>query len=144
MERKEKVINLKIVPKKGLQLNSVWLLFGISRESVKEILGEANKIYTTDDDNIRWQYYDYFIELSFERNDNYTLGFIEVYNKSARIFDHEFIAQNKDEVVTYFNSKLDEIPEYEDYNSFEAIFYEKTWIELQCQFGKLHNINFGS
>ena len=144
MEEEEKVINLDIVPKKGLRINSAWLLFGLTRENIKDILGEADKIYITDDDNIRWQYYDYFIELSFERNNNYALGWIEVYNKSAKIFERELIGKNKDEVVAFLNKKLNEIPEYEDYNSFEAVFYEKNWIELQCQFGKIHNINFGS
>lgn len=144
MEKKGKVIDLKIIPKKGLKINSAWLLFGTSMKDIKRILGKANKIYTTDDDNIRWQYYDYFIELSFEKNDNYALGWIEVYNKSLEIFDQKFIGKNKDEVVEYFNSKVCEVPEYEDYHSFESIFYEKIWVELQFQFDKLYNINFGS
>jgi len=141
---KEKVINFNIIPKKGLQLNSIWLLFGLSMENIKEILGSADKIYTTDDDNIRWQYYDYFIELSFEKSDNYVLGWIEVYNKYVKIFDHEFIGKKKSEVINYFNYELHENPEYEDYNSFEAIFYEKNWIEIQFQFNRLNNINFGA
>ena len=141
---KEKDINLNILPKIGLQLNTTQLSFGISMEDAKAILGEADKIYTTDDNNIRWQYYYYNIELSFEKNDNYKLGWIEVYNKEIKIFGQKFIGQEKDKVISYFNIKLNETPEHEDYHSFESIFYENSWMEFQFQFDKLCNINFGS
>jgi len=145
MDEKGKEENsLIIMPKKGLTIDNHQLLFGDSQEDIVKIIGKADKIYKTDEENIRWQYYDFLIELSFERENSYTLGWIEVYNKKATIFNQNIIGNNKKNILKLFNNNLSKEFENEDYGSFETTFYTKDWIELQFQFNLLHNINFGS
>ena len=135
---------ISILPQEGLIINSKMISFGISMDDVEYILGKPNKIYKTNEGNIRWQYYQYLIELSFEKEDEFKLGWIEVYNKYSTIYNHMFIGENIEQVIKYFNDKIMERPEFNDYGSFESYFYNKNWIELQVQFGNVTNINFGS
>jgi len=136
--------DISILPQKGLIINSKMISFGISMDDVENILSKPNKIYKTNEGNIRCQYYQYLIELSFEKEDEFKLGWIEVYNKYSKIYNHMFIGKNIEQAIKYFNSKIMESPEFYDYGSFESYFYNKNWIELQVQFGNITNINFGS
>ena len=144
MDEKEKELdNCIVVPNHGLLIGDKKLLFGLSIQEVNNIIGKADKEYKTDEENIRWQYNELFVELSFEKENNYTLGWIEVFNNRVVIFDNKIIGYTKKEILQLFDCNLSEKAEYEDYGSFETIFYAKHWIELQFQFNLLHNINFG-
>jgi hypothetical protein len=118
--------------------------FGINKNDALTLLGHADKIYTTDFECTRWQYNNLMIELSFEPEYNDTLGWIEVYNREAKLFDYKLIGLKQNEVLNFLSSRIDEKPEIEDYGSFVSVNYESIWLELQFQFDKLININFGN
>jgi hypothetical protein len=134
-------MNLNIILGQGLG----EIQFGMTKQNIIESLGLPNKEYQTDDENNRLQYFDYRIELSLECNNNkYRLGWIEVHNKKALLFDKQLIGEKKVDVLHYLEKFIGNIYEEVDYNSFIAILYDKYELELQFEFGTLQNINFGN
>jgi len=78
MDVKEKDIEIQIKPKKGIEISSKTILFGQTKTMIEKVLGIPNKKYFTLEGNERWQYFDMMIELSFEKENSFLLGWIEV------------------------------------------------------------------
>jgi hypothetical protein len=119
------------------------LIFGLTESQVEEILGLANKIYTTDGGCRRLQFFDRMLELSFEPDNDGLLGWIEVHNPDATLFGHKLLSQPRERVLEVIVSKLGQPSECEDYASFDTVFYEEHWLEFHFNFGRLTHINFG-
>ena len=121
------------------------LLFGLTEARVRAILGEEDKLDETDFGCRRLQFHELMLELSFEPDNDGLLGWIEVHNPNATLYGHKLIGQPRLQVLSLLAEKLDppQLPEFEDYGSFDTAFYEGQWLELQFKFGRLSNLNFG-
>ena len=144
MDVREKDIEIQIKPQKGIEVSSKTILFGQTRKLIEKTLGMPNKKYFTLEGNERWQYFDMMIELSFEKENSFLLGWIEVYYKNAKLFSKQLIGLNKNTVLEKLNMSITSSPEVDDYGAFESYFFEGEWLELHFKFNRLTNINFGS
>lgn len=144
MDVKEKDIEIQIKPKKGIEISSKTILFGQTKTMIEKVLGIPNKKYFTLEGNERWQYFDMMIELSFEKENSFLLGWIEVYHKQTSLFSKYLIGYRKNMVLEKLNSSISTTLEIEDYGTFESYFFEDEWLELHFMFDRLTNINFGS
>jgi len=117
--------------------------FGATEQQVIALLGEPDKIYFTDADCKRVQYNVLQLEFSFEPENENRFGWVEVYNSNATLFGKQLIGTSENDVIEFLTSQLDTKPTYEDYGSFVSYTYDNEWLELQFEFGRLRNINFG-
>jgi hypothetical protein len=125
----------------GERIDSVK--FGLLENEVVNLFGVPNKKYTDDFGDVNLQYFNRQISLKFEKEQEYRLGWIEVYNKNAKLFNVSPWNKTKTELIEEISSILNENPEIEDYGSFESITFNNSWLELQFEMGKLKCINFG-
>ena len=119
------------------------LLFGFTEAEAVETLGVADKSFKTDLGCQRLQFNQAMLDLSFEPENEGLLGWIEVHHQGATLFGHPLIGKSKETVLDLLIIQLGSPSEVEDYDSFETVFYEEQWLELQFRFGKLSNLNFG-
>jgi|TARA_Y100001968_G_scaffold321015_1_gene354791 hypothetical protein len=119
------------------------LLFGVTENEAKKLLGSPNKSYFTDSGCKRLQYNEMKIELSFEPENDDRLGWLEVHNKEAKLFGSSLIGLSEISAVEFLDSRLISKPKYNDFGGFTSINYEDEWLELQIQFGIVKCINFG-
>ena len=119
------------------------ILFGLTEPQIVSSLGKPDKAFFTDEENKRLQFNELKLELCFETENDYRLGWIEVHNKNVTIFGHQLIGKAMPEVVSILRAELDTEPTIDDYGSFVSVTFEKEWLELQFSFNKLTNINFG-
>jgi len=117
--------------------------FGMSEENIVDIYGKPDKIYLTEDENTRYVYNELLLELSFEKENNNLLGWIEVHNPNALLKGQQLIHLTKEKVLSFLSTFINEEPEIDDYGSFLSITYNDIWLELQFSFDRLRNINFG-
>ena len=118
--------------------------FGMSEENIVNKYGKPDKTYLTDDKNTRYVYNELLLELSFEKENNNLLGWIEVYNSDALLNGQQLIGLKREKVLSFLSTFINEEPEIDDYGSFLSITYNEIWLELQFSFDRLRNINFGS
>ena len=130
---------MKVIPGIGIDI----VKFGITEEEVISQLGTPNKIYTTDEGCRRLQYNDLKIELSFEPENGYRLGWIEVHNSNMELEGTRIFGLSEEQAIPDVSDSLGEVPSVEDYGSFVSAFYEGNWVELQFQFGSLCCVNVG-
>lgn len=83
------------------------------------------------------------LELSFEPENENLLGWIEVHHSQGTLFGYQLIGHSRQNVLDLLAKELENPPECEDYGSFNTAFYEDQWLELNFEFGRLKNINFG-
>ena len=130
---------MKIIPGKGINLVG----FGLNESEALEKLGQPDKVFFTDCDCKRLQFYKHKIELSFEPENENRLGWIEVHNQDYTLFGRNLFQESQDAIILFLNDMLKETPEIEDFDSFISVSYDNNWIELQFKFGELTNINLG-
>lgn len=135
----EKGNQMEVLPGIGTDVIS----FGANEQEAINLLGNPDKVYTTDGDCKRLQFNKLQIELSFELDNNNLLGWLEVHEPNAVLFGRKLIGIEQNEVLNFVTARLNEEPEIEDYGSFISVTYETHWIELQFEFGVLKSINLG-
>ncbi len=119
------------------------VLFGFTEATAREILGLEDKLYETDSGCRRLQFNEAMLELSFEPDNGGLLGWPEVHNPNAKLFGHLWVGQPRQAVLDLLEAYLGKPSEYEDYGSFDTVFYEDQWLELHFKFGRLTNLNLG-
>ncbi|WP_049632001.1 hypothetical protein [Cellvibrio sp. pealriver] len=117
--------------------------FGIGEPEALEILGAPDKTYFTENECKRIQFNNHLLELSFEPENENRLGWIEIYNPNATIFEYKVIGLEQKLVVNLVSSQITEVPEIEDYGKFISYFYRENMFELQFEFGILKCVNIG-
>ncbi len=120
-----------------------FIKFGLSESEAIKLLGKPDKSYFLESESHRLQYNTHQIELSFEPDNDNLLGWIEVHNHKALLFGSKLFNLEKEEIAKFLSKHIDEEPEIDDYGSFVSLTYDILWLELQFQFNKLQNINFG-
>lgn len=117
--------------------------FGVTEKEAINLLGNPDKVYTTESNCKRLQFNKLQIELSFEPDNSNLLGWLEVHHPNASLFGEHLIGKDQNEVLNFVTDKLNEKPEIEDYGSFISATYSTDWVELQFEFGALKSINLG-
>jgi len=130
---------LKITLGCGIELVS----FGATETEILLSLGEPDKAYFTDGECKRLQYNKLLLELSLEPDNDNRLGWLEVHNPEVELFGSKLIGKSFAQVEVILKDKLSESQTIEDYGSFISVTYDDLWLELNFEFDRLTNINFG-
>ena len=84
------------------------LIFGLSRENVKDIIGDPDEIekydHVDNTTNECWTYNTLKIELTFSSEDNWLLGAIDIYSPDAKINSHKIIGLSEEEFIEAFDN----------------------------------------
>jgi len=129
----------KMEIKIGIGLDN--LIFGMSQDEVKSILGVPNKIID-EDYSIAFYYNDKMIKTRFDKDENLKLYSIEVVNRDARMFSQNLFGKSKEEITVLLKSRGYSKIEYEDYDTFDTLFCEEIWTTFRFEFDRLHDIEF--
>ncbi len=65
---------MRIIISNGLLINKCLIKFNSTRTEIIDSIKKPDKIYYSEEGDVRWQYFNYMIELSFERENNFKLG----------------------------------------------------------------------
>lgn len=125
----------------GIGLDNI--IFGMSQEDVKRIIGKPDKI-TEDErpDGITYYYNHLLIKTNFDKDEDCRLYSIEVFNPDVYMFDQKIMGKEKDEILDLLKSNGYCEIEQEDYSCFETVFCEKIWSTFEFEFNRLRNIEF--
>ena len=116
--------------------------FGMSPSQVQALLGNPDKIIPLDDDEKRVEHQYNQLKMTFRYYDvnDEKLGWIETENPHVELFGVKAIGLNKAEAVKLLSENS---PELDDYGSFETIFFEDVWLELQITYDEVSRVKFG-
>lgn len=119
------------------------LQFGMYEEDATGAWGPPDKRYTDEYGDVFSQFHTRQTVLKFEKENEYRLGWIEVYNATVSIFGQLPWQQPPAHLIRTAASTLNEQPEIEDYGAFESVTFTRSWLEMQFELGRLRCINFG-
>jgi len=138
--------------KSGLGLGIIK--FGMSRDQVREILGEPDELelppYSDEkeDQSETWHYDDFELSLGFDQEDNWRLGTLAITSENYELLGKGLIGLNKEELISELNSlKIDDL-ELEDWSSIdiptqELLGSESLGINFWFEDNKLSEIQWG-
>ncbi len=115
------------------------LVFGMSQDEVKSILGIPDKI-NDEDYAIVFYFNDNMLKAKFDKDEKLKLYSIEVVNRDARIFGKNLFGKSKEEITLILKSLGYSKIEYEDYDTFDTLFCEEIWTTFGFEFDRLHDI----
>jgi len=117
------------------------LLFGMLQKDVKAILGNPDKQFLDEDDNVILLYNALQLRLTFYEDEDFKLGYIISSNPDCVVLNTKIIGRNCATV-------RDELPfknwEQEDFDSTENYFNESNWLTLQSEFGIVIRVELGA
>jgi hypothetical protein len=119
------------------------ILFGLTETAILEMLGEPDKIDTSDSDNRRLMYYDLKLVLQIEPMNYDRLGWIRVHNKQSIWNAINPWMMKREALLEMLGQFLGEEYEQEDYGYMESFFFYQNWVELQYELGELTAFNIG-
>ena len=115
--------------------------FGMKEPEIIAILGFPDKKYESDYD-LHLEYFSLKCDLWLLKEDG-RLHWIRTSNPQVRIFDRLAIDKNKQEIIPFLSSKLDDKLEIENYSSFETYSFETNWLTLSFEFDRVTHVEFG-
>jgi len=119
------------------------IVFGMSQEDVKKILGNPNKISEEEkDDGIVYQYFDMLIKLKFDKKEHLKLYSIEVHNPKVTMFNQKILNKTKKEILKMLDDRGYKDIEHEDYDLFETLFCEEIWTTFSLELDRLIYFEF--
>jgi len=118
-------------------------IFGQTEDEVILIQGKPDKKYQDEFEDIFILYNALQITLKFEKAKNYRLGWIETNNSSIQFPEFSPWEMSLVDVITRLTQIAGELPHVEDYGSYQSITFNNSWLELQFEYEKLTQINFG-
>lgn len=116
--------------------------FGLTQAQAIELLGEPDKTYELEG-STRWQYFDSQIELSFEKEHEDKMGWIEIKNPDALLFNLKLIGESAETVLSVVADNIADEPEHDDYGNLETYYYNDQQLEFQFEMNRLRSINSG-
>jgi len=117
--------------------------FGITEDEAISIQGKPDKKYQDEYEDIFILYNSLEITLKFEKDKDYKLGWIETNNTRAQFPEFSPWDMSQVDIITHLTQILGELPQVEDYGSFQSITFNNAWLELQFEYEKLKHVNFG-
>lgn len=119
------------------------ILFGKSQSDILELLGEPDKNFEDDYQDLNWVYFKGQINLKFEAENDDRLSWIECQSPQTSLFDKACIGLLQTDVVKHIDGKVLGEVEIQDFGSHESHLYADDWLELQFDMGHLSAISFG-
>ena len=119
------------------------LLFGASIKSVEKTLGKYDEKYTDEDGNIKYQYNKLKLTLTFYKEADFKLAYINCSSEELEIFGRKLIGKNIDEVLSFLEENGNMEFDYENYDSFATNTNEENWLVLNEEYGEVNEVEIG-
>jgi len=119
------------------------LVFGMTQDDIKTLLGEPNKISDLElDFAIIYYYNEKMLKTKFDKDENLRLYSIEVFKPDVLMFDQKVIGQTKEQITSILKNLGFSELEFEDYDTFDTVFSEKIWTTFCFEFDRLVSFEF--
>ena len=128
---------MKLNPKKGID----QLLFGMKQKDVIAILGNPDKKFEDDENNIIFLYNLNKMRLTFYQDEDFRLGYIITSNSEITLFDKKIIGLNVEQLKNELPFKSWEL---EEFDATENHFNESNWLTFQSEYGNVIRVELGA
>lgn len=119
------------------------LIFGMSQEEIKSILGEPNKINNDElDYGIVYYFNKEMITTKFDEEEGLKLYSIDVYNTDVILLKQKIIGKSIEDIKNILIKNGYSNFEYEDYHSFDILYCEEICATFMFEFNRLKSIEF--
>ena len=115
--------------------------FGMNESEIVAILGSPDKRYESNGD-MHLTYFSIKCDLMIYKKRK-RLCWIRSSNSQAHLFGKLAIGENKQQLISFLSSRLDEKLKIDDAGSSEYYTFEKTWLYLSFKFDALTMFGFG-
>lgn len=128
---------MKIDPKNGI----ADLIFGMKMTHVEHLLGEPDRQFHDEDDNMIYLYNKQKLRLTFYADEDLRFGYAITSHPNATLLGQAIIGKPIGEVIESlpFNAW-----ETEDFDSVTNHFNESNWLTLQSEFGAIIRVEIGA
>ncbi len=130
---------MELKPKEGIDN----ILFGCNKAYVEKQLGKPDKIYTDEEENIKYQYNANKLTLTFYKEAGFRLAYIQTSGKEMTLFGEKLMDEDIEKSLDFLEEKGLEDFKYEDYDSFETYTNEDNWLILNVEYGVVDEIEIG-
>ena len=131
---------MELKPKIGIDN----LTFGLNKLEVIKILGEPNRVFEMEDDDneLTLEWNEKKLRLTFYKNENEKFGYLRTSNTKLTYNGHLIINSNSQFAKEEIFCELLEW-EKEEYEFLTVYFNENYWLSLNCEYGKVIDIEMG-
>lgn len=131
---------MKINLKNGID----QLLFGMKQKDVIALLGQPNKNYKDEDDNVIFSYNAQKMRLTFYKDEDFRLGYIVASSTEMELFGSKIIGRTISDVKSELAQKGITKFTQEEFDTFENYFNEDNWIIFQTEFDEVVKFEIGA
>lgn len=117
------------------------LLFGMKQKDVESLMGNPDKKFQDEDQNIIYIYNREKLRLTFYEDEAFKLGYIITSNPDSRVLEHKVIRTNIHETIAKMPFKNWET---EMFDSTINYFNESNWLTFQTEFDEIIRIELGA
>jgi len=119
--------------------------FGMSMSQIEQLLGKPDKIIPLDEEDERVEHHYNQLKTVFRYydKDGVKLGWIETENPQIELFGVKAMGLEKSGAINLLSTQGHDSLEFDDYGSFETLFFEECWLELQLTFDRVSRVKFG-
>lgn len=119
------------------------IVFGMSQEEVKNLLGLPDKVSDTEwSHGVVLTFNSIMTKFKFDKKENLKLVSIETYYPDSAIFNQRIIGKEKEEIEALLHSLGYSKIEYEVYEFFETIHCDEVDTTFEFEFNRLRGIEF--
>ena len=132
---------MEIKPKIGIYN----LQFGMFRKNVLEILGNPDRIMTDeyDENEQKLEWNKLKLRLTFQLDENDRLTYFVSKNPNLNYGGQKLIGIDTEIVKNKIFAELVSEWEIEEYDFFQILFHEPSWLTLHSEFGEISEIEMG-
>ena len=132
---------MEIKPKIGIYN----LQFGMFRKNVLEILGNPDRIMTDeyDENEQKLEWNKLKLRLTFQLDENDRLTYFVSKNPNLNYGGQKLIGIDTEIVKNKIFAELVSEWEIEEYDFFQTLFHEPSWLTLHSEFGEISEIEMG-
>jgi hypothetical protein len=131
---------MKINLKNGID----QLLFGMKQKDVIALLGQPNRNYKDEDDNVIFSYNTQKMRLTFYKDEDYRMGYIVASSTEMELFGNKIIGRTISDVKSELAQKGITKFTQEEFDTFENYFNEDNWIIFQTEFDEVVKFEIGA
>ncbi len=124
------------------------LKFGLTMEEVEAIMGKAEEVEESDEDEefeyVVWNYWEKGYSFYFDEDDDYRLGLIETANEEVTLFGKKIFRMKQSEVEALLKDKGLSNPDKDTLEGGEKhVTYEKEMLDMYFDKDALVTVKFG-
>lgn len=131
---------MKINLKNGID----QLLFGMKQKDIITLLGQPNRNYKDEDDNVIFSYNAQKMRLTFYKDEDFRLGYIVASSTEMELFGSKIIGRTISDVKSELAQKGITKFTQEEFDTFENYFNEDNWIIFQTEFDEVVKFEIGA